>query len=383
MSPSRRLAFCITELAPGGAERCLTELVTRLDRRKFEPIVYSLAPAPAPHEPSLRQVLEAAGVPLRFLGAHRAWRAPAVVRRLASSLRQDQPSLLQTFLFHANILGRIAGRRAHVPRIVSGIRVAERRHGWYLWLDRWTQRMVDRHVCVSQSVADFSSRVAGLPADRLTVIPNGIDVERFVRASPADLRAYGVGAGRKALIFVGRLDAQKRARWLIDMAPQWLDLLPNYDLLLVGDGPERGDLEMTCRQQGIANRVHLAGWSNEVPSILKASHVLLLPSAWEGMPNVVLEAMAAGLPVVCTEVEGVRELLGPQFDQQTAPLGNAQLFSDKLVAIAGSPELAAKLGAGNQERARLEFSLDAMVQSYSELYESLLSRLAQMPKKTF
>ena len=105
------------------------------------------------------------------------------VRQLATQWRTWRPDVVQTFLFHANILGRLAAFRAGVPHVASGIRVAERRSGWRLWIDRATDRLVERHVCVSQAVADFSRTRGRLPAPKLFVIPNGIDVSQHDSAT--------------------------------------------------------------------------------------------------------------------------------------------------------------------------------------------------------
>jgi len=263
---------------------------------------------------------------------------------------------------------------AGTPHIVSGIRVAERRHGWYLTLDRLTAGRVARHVCVSQSVADFSRTEGGLPAERLAVIPNGIDLSRYPPDLPsADLNPLGIAGGRKVMIYVGRLDEQKGVRWLVELAPQLLRPLPEYDLLIVGDGPDRASLESMVQRSAVADRVHFAGWRPDVPRLLKASHLFIFPSRWEGMPNVVLEAMASGLPVLATSVEGVAELLGVSAEQQVMAYGDSESLVSKALTIS-RPEVGNALGAANRQRAEAEFSIDAMVARYEALYDDLLTR---------
>ena len=176
----------------------------------------------------------------------------------------------------------------------------------------------------ARRVAEFSAKRAGLPPEKLVVIPNGIDLDKYPARQPADLRAFGIAAGRRAVTFVGRLEPQKGVDWLIATAPHWLAKLPDCDLLLVGDGPLRPSLEAAAKAAGIADRVHFAGWRPDVPEILAASSLLVLPSLWEGMPNVVLEAMASRLPVVASDVEGVRELLGPNAARQTVAHGDSR-----------------------------------------------------------
>jgi len=369
-----RIALCITDLEVGGAEQNLVELATRLDRGRFAPAAYCLGPRPVATLSSCVPALEAAGVEVFCLGARGLRHAPMALWRLHRLLRRQQPDLVQCFLFHANLLGRIAARWAGVPRVVAGLRVAERHSRWHLWADRRTSRLVDRYVCVSRAVADFAAAEGGIAADKLVVIPNGIDATRYPASSPADLSSLGVSAGRQAITFVGRLEEQKGVRWLLESAPQWLDRLGGYDLLLVGKGPEQRRLEAMARQGGIAGRVHFAGWRPDVPQILAASRVLVLPSRWEGMPNVVLQAMATGLPVLATDVEGVPELLGPAAGPQTVPYGDTPAWTARLTELLSTAGLAAELGARNRLRAAEEFSVERMVAAYQSLWQSLARR---------
>ena len=230
-----------------------------------------------------------------------------------------------------------------------------------------TDPLVDRHVCVSQGVAQFSADRGGLPREKLVVIPNGVDLARFAPAEKRRNRSSSI------VTYVGRLDRQKGLSWLLDTAAVWLPELPDCDLLLVGEGPERGILEAKCRRLGLSDRVHFAGWRADIPQILAASRLLVLPSLWEGMPNVVLEAMAAGLPVVATDVEGVRELLGPTADGQVVPLGDGQAFTDRVIRLVRDTRSAAEIGTANRRRAAESFTLDAMVEAYQSLWRSLLA----------
>ncbi|MHB8901524.1 MAG: glycosyltransferase [Thermoguttaceae bacterium] len=369
MSPIR-LALGITDLDVGGAERCLQQLATGLDRQRFDPVVYCLGPRPVYPQASCVEPIEAAGIPVHCLGATTLRHFPATLFRLRCLLRDQSPQVVQTFLFHANFTGRLAARLARVPHVVSGIRVAERESRWHLWLDRWTQGLVDRHVCVSRSVADFSACQAGLRADRVLVIPNGVDAT-CGEAAPLDLGRLGFAPGRRAITFVGRLEPQKGLPWLLETARQWLPGVPDSDLLLVGSCRQQPELEALAGRLGIAPRVHFAGWRPDVPAILAASQLLVLPSRWEGMPNVVLQAMACGLPVLATVAEGIEELLGDEADAQTVPYGQTQLFSDKLLAILSCASLAARLSHANRRRAAEEFSVGRMIHAYEDLWESL------------
>ncbi|MBC8868953.1 MAG: glycosyltransferase [Planctomycetes bacterium] len=368
-----RIAFVITELEVGGAERCLVNVATGLDRERFDPIVYSLDSRPACDRESLVLRLEQASVPVRFIGVSSSWQVLSAIRRLGRLLAEQQPHIVQTFLFHANVVGTLAGvRRRPRPCIINGVRVADpsrRRQR----LERWVSRRAERIVCVSRSVADFCSGQGRMPREKLVVIPNGINLDQYPAASAADMTQFGVPADRQVVVFVGRLHAQKGVDWLLRVAPRLLTQLPTHDLLLVGDGPDRKTLQDLVGTLGIADRVHFAGWRPDVPQILAASSMLVLPSRWEGMPNVVLEAMATGLPVVSTRSAGVEELLGPLADCQTVTIDDADGFVATVLDLAQDPSKAQEIGRQNSRRAAEHFSLAAMIAAYEQLYESLLT----------
>ena len=370
-----RLAFCITELHVGGAERALCDLAVRLDRSRFDVAVYSLQSRPVDDAKSCVPMLEAAGIPVFFLDMKGPWSFLGGFFKLRRLLKKRKPDIFLSFLFHANFLGRLAARSVGVQHILSGIRVAERKAKWHLRLDRWTSRFVEKYVCVSRSVADFSETVGGLPRSKLVVIPNGVDVDRFKNAEKADLSVVGVPPETKKAIFIGRLDYQKGVDQLLDLVPNWLERCPDWELLVVGGGTPQGGtrgLQSPLSQRerghdvtalpygGAAKRVHFLGWRSDVLELLAASDLLVLPSRWEGMPNVVLQAMAAGLPIVSTPVEGVAELLG---DAATEQIAEIDRFVDRLIAVPQIPGL----GERNRRRVAEHFAIERTVTEYETL----------------
>jgi starch synthase (maltosyl-transferring) len=317
-------------------------------------------------------LLERREIPTHFLGARHVGHVAGTWRALADRLRAWRPALLQCFLAHANVLGAVVGHRLGIRPIVAGIRVAEQRSNWHSVLGRRTARWVDKYVCVSQAVADFAEQVMRLPREKLLVIPNGIDVAAFHDAVPASGAKLAMEAGRRMILFVGRLDRQKRPDWLIERLPAIAQSLPEHDLVIVGEGPLRGTLNRRAEQLGVADRVHLVGWQPDVARFYAAADLLVLTSAWEGMPNVVLEAMAASRPVVATDVHGVVELLGDTAAEQVVPLNDPQALVAAVVRIAGDKHLATRLGTQNRQRVAGHFSIEATVRAYVELYRSLL-----------
>lgn len=371
------VALVITELDVGGAERCLVEVATRLDRAKFEPVVYSLADV---EEAALAKVLSEAGVEVHGFGAKGVWDARRVCGELRAKLQTQRPAVVQTFLFHANVMGRWAARSVTAadgtrPAVVSGIRVAERRTRWHGWIERLTERYVDRHVCVSGDVASYA-RKTGLSERKIVVIGNGVDLARFDAVEAATPERMQMEPGRRAAVYVGRLDRQKRVGWLLDrVAAAWMEggaSTADWDLVLVGEGAERARLEAKAEQLGIASRVKWLGFAEDVPAIMKASELVVLASAWEGMPNVVLEAMAAGRTVMATAAEGVREALGGHADAQVVEIDDPSGFEAGLLAMMRDGELRARTGAANRREAEARHGVDEMVRAYERLYDELV-----------
>ncbi|QDU37862.1 Alpha-D-kanosaminyltransferase [Maioricimonas rarisocia] len=361
------IGFCITELDPGGAERALVHLVRRLDRNRWLPIVYCLS-----RRGPLADDIESAGISLRCLDAGSSLDF-RVVGRLRARLREDRPQILQTFLFHANVAGRLAAKRAGVPIVVSGIRVAEQEKGWHLLLERMTRRLVTHHVCVSRRVAGHAIRRMRLDPDRVTVIPNGVDFERFQSASPTDLSCFGIPDDARVLVSVGRLHPQKGYDLLIEAIEPLLAKESPWHLLIVGEGPTRPDLERQVRDAGLEERIHLPGYRDDVPAILAAADAFVLASRWEGMPNAVLEAMAAGLPVLATDVEGIDELLPDGGTGIVCKPKSVHELRRGLERLLTSGDTRTAIGDNAQTVVREQFAIDSVVQRYDELYVRLLS----------
>lgn len=362
-----RIAFCITELDRGGAERALTQLVLGLDRAAWLPRVYCLSA-----RGHFTDVLEAGGVTVECLNGRGLWSFPRVLARLVQALRGFRPALLQTFLFHGNLVGRIAGRLAGVPVIVSGIRVADRRSRWYGRVDRCTNGLAQMNVCVSQGVADFAVRETGLKPSKVCVIPNGVNVDLFAQAQPADMAAVGLRGDLPVITTVGRLEAQKGIGYLLQAASIVLQKHPESQFLIVGDGPDRASLEALALSLSISKSVWFVGARSDVPSLLKASSAFVLPSLWEGMPNALLEAMAAGLPVIATAVEGSREIVLPGVTGWLVSPANSTELAQAILHVLEHPDVADRVSVASEDYVRDNFTEQRVVDAYDRLYRQLM-----------
>lgn len=345
----------------------MVNLATRLDRTRWAVKVFALGA-----EGQLVEALQREGIAWECLGCTR--RQPIrVLLRLGQALRNFKPEIIQSFLFHANLASRLAAPWAGWPWVVSGLRVAERQKRWHLVLDRLTASLTVGWVCVSQGVLDFSREVGGLKQDRLTVIPNGIDPCSFNHAPQVSRRELGVPERAHLVLFVGRLDVQKGIDDLIAAAKQTISQSPCWHLAIVGDGPRRGWLLAQIEAYSpFRDQVHYLGRRDDVPALLQAADVLVLPSLWEGMPNVILEAMAARRAVVATAVEGTKELVVAGETGWLVPPADPQSLSAALINAVADPESRHAFGLKGRERVLSRFSIDQTVSAYDRLWSRIL-----------
>lgn len=374
-----RIALVTTELRPGGAERCLTNLAVGLCREKFAPRVIVLAPPPPRHQRQLVAQLAQAGLPVDFIGVEKKWQFFTAVRRLRSLLQRSRIDLVQSFLFHANVVSAVAAGRLRIP-VVAGLRVSQLGQWFRPFVERRLQRRVVRFVCVSAGV-QLSASAGGIDSERLHIIPNGIDISQWP-AEPATPEALGLAAGRRMVLFVGRLHRQKGVDVLLKAWARAAPQLPRHDLVIVGEGESAQSLRQLASSLQIDQRVVFSGWRDDVPSLLSAADLLVLPSRWEGMPNVLLEAMASGIPFVATEAASAwlcpaqphPLAAGEDADlteQQVVAGENDLQLADAIVRIAADPELSQRLGEANRQHVEEHFALSKMIISYEELYHDV------------
>ncbi len=362
------ILFCITELDPGGAELALVQLVTRLDRERWEPFVITLG-----KETELVDGLQSADIPVTCLNATSS-RQFSIYPRLVKEFRRINPAILQTYLFHANILGRMAARSARIKHVVSGIRVAERRGKWYHRVERWTDRWVSKHVCVSRAVRDFTIQMTRIPAEKMVVIPNGVDVIRFANASPI-IRKSLPDCDDDTLIalFVGRLDQQKGIFDLLTVAENLREQIPHLKWMIAGEGPLKIEMEARIEKMNLRGCVHLLGRRSDIAELMKTADLFVFPSRWEGMPNVILEAMAARLPIISYDVEGIDELLTDHQSGLVIPNGNIPEISKAIATLAQNPKLRTSYAEKAFQKVSSQFRWEQTVSQYQQLYERLIS----------
>lgn len=235
------------------------------------------------------------------------------------------------------------------------------------------RRLALRNTAFAAISADIEGqwRALGVPASRMVRTASGVDADQFRPGPPRPELIAGLPPGPR-VVFTGRLHPQKNLDFLVDLWPD-VTSATGAVLVLVGDGPERGQLEDRVRALGLGDRVHFAGAVADPSDWLRAGDLFVLPSRAEGMSNSLLEAMATGLPCVATAIGGNVDLIDPGQTGRLVPLDDRAGWVTTLVELLNDPGQRARLGAGARARVDRSFSLRAVVDRYEDLYRRLLA----------
>jgi glycosyltransferase involved in cell wall biosynthesis len=367
---ARRIAYVVGELGKGGAEYQLHELLRHLDRRAFEPRVIVLAAGGYWAEP-----IRALGIPVVELPRTGSF-DPRRLGRLRRELRTFAPDILHTIMWSGNSYGRLAALFLRIPLVIAAERNVIRRPRWQVLLERALDRVTDAYLVNCEAVAVELSERGGLPRRKIRVVPNGIDLGAlppFAADRHAARRAAGLAPDRRLVAQVGRLAPQKDYPTFLRAAALVAREEPDVDFLAVGTGELRAELEALAAEIGLAARVHFTGLRHDVPALLAGVDVLALTSRYEGLPNVVIEAMATGAVVVATDVGGCRDLVVPGETGLLVSPGAPEEVAAAVLRVLRDPERARGMAVAARRRVEAGFTVEAMarrtVEAYVEAWE--------------
>ena len=368
---ARSIFFYTDSRVLGGAENAMFMLLGSLDRGEWAP---TLLLEDAPEVEPLAERAAALGVPVRRiaplpLGLAGARRVPALVRLL----RRERPSV-----FHAHMSspvackwGLAAAMLARVPAVLGTVQVRayEPPNRSAYWQLRALAARVDRYLAVSREIANELVERLGWPAAKVEVTYNAVDVERVAVAVPPGLREQlGGGEARPLVLTPARLDAQKGHPSLLEAIVE----LPDALFLLAGEGPERTALEARAAELGVAERVRFLGRREDVPELLAACDVFALPSLYEGSSLAVLEAMAAGIPIVSSAIGGTEELIEDGRSGLLVAPGDAPALAAALGRVLGDPQLRQDLAARARQRVDSGLTREQNASRVAGVYRELL-----------
>jgi len=385
MSRPLRILILNTQMEAGGAQKAMLGLAARLRRRGHD-VTAATFYDKADFIPGFEQRF---GLPILNLrmkqpGAGRLTNAARTLRGLVKLwrlMRRERFDVVQTFSYFTNVMVLPLAWLAGVPVRVSSQRVSlTRRPGWQLALDRWVAntRITHRMLSVSEGTRRFCIDRERINPDKLVTVRNGIDTHAVPDLSDdarQRIRA-GLGAGPQDVVIgvVARLHEQKGHRYLLEALPGVLARHDNIKVWCAGDGDLKDAIEQQLEALQLTRAVKLLGSRGDVPELLAASDVFVLPSLYEGMPNVVLEALAAGLPVVATAVDGTPELVQHEQTAWLVPASDSDALREGLLALLDDPSRRHRLAAAGRAHVREHFDLETVVDRFEGTYHEFMPR---------
>ena len=369
---TRHVMFVISGLERGGAEYQVIATAALLSSRGWEVTVLSFLPfSPM----SWSTELESTGVRLLTLNASQGMLKYSGLLSAVRFIRRFRPEVIVGFMFHGIMTARIAGRLTGVPAIVSSVR--NERDGTL------RERIMRATDGITDAVTAQSRRLASELVDRrvaarshVHVIPNSVDVYRYgAEVSRDQIREeMGVSEDQFLWLAVGRLDEAKDYPNLLCAFADLSHRRPDARLIVAGEGPLKSEFASTILRLDIERRVHLLGLRLDMPALYAASDALVLSSAWEGMPNVVLEAMASKRPVVATSVGAVPEVVADGESGLIVPPRDHRALSSAMARMIKLPEETRKaFGRAGYDRVVSEFSRDSVIDKWEDLFNQLLA----------
>jgi glycosyltransferase involved in cell wall biosynthesis len=380
-----RVAHIITGLDTGGAERMLLKLLTHMDRARFSSRVYSLIPPGLGGAP-----IEALGVSLQTLGMRRDLPNPLAIVRLAGLLRENRPDVIQTWMYHADLVGGVAAKLSALGApVVWNIRHStfdpdqtRRRTAQVARICAVASRWVPHTIICCSIAAEHVHASLGYDESKIRVIPNGFDLSQF-RPDPAarqDVRSQlGIPLDAPVIGRFGRFDPQKDYQGLVDAAARLHRSRPDVHFVLCGLNIDANNTALTgwIEDAGLTGVCHLLGYRRDVARVMAALDIAASSSSYgEAFPNVLAEAMACAVPCVATDVGDSAYIVG---DAGTIvpPRDPAALAAALDAMLARPPEELRALSEAARRRVDEKFALPKVIRQYEDTYEAIVnSRMA-------
>ena len=388
---SIHVVHIIEALGPGGAERLLYTNLKHFDRSRVRSIVFTVYP----HATHWREPIEQLGVEVVSLNCESPRQLPAAIKKFRAWLRENQPDLIHSHLWAANVVARVAGRLARVPVVSSihnpdhepqawadGADVSKRKRLAAKTIDRWTARIGNRRlIAVSDYVKQSAHRHLKFALDDIDLVYNPIDLD-LLSQPPANsrdeiLRESGLPADALMLLNVARVSPQKGLIYAVRAMPRILEQFPNAHLVSVGattDPLWSEELTREAQSTGVAEHVHILGARRDVQDFLAACDLFIFPSLYEGLGIALIEAMAAGCACVASSAGPIPEIVQHDRDGVLVPPADVEALADAVCRLLGDADYRKRLGDAARVTARERFEPRQAAEQLTRIYERIVSR---------
>lgn len=363
---TQRVLYFTDSVAFGGAEQAMLTLMVHLDRRDWEPVlVYHPEAGLTPLLQRARQAdIETWQVP-RMRGRVGAKHLAGFVR----ALRVRRPSV-----FHAHLtmplackFGLLGAALARVPAVIASEHLyVDIPYRYSVYVERFLEPVIHRYIAVSNDVARQLTAKLGFTRHKTQVVHNGVAIEPFEQVAIAESYQQ---LPHPLVLTTARLTPQKGISCLLDAAA----LVPQATFLIAGEGPLAPELRTQAQRLGIAHRVIFAGYVENVPALLRASDLFVLPSLYEGLPLSILEAMAAGVPVIATDVGGIGEAISNESNGLLVPPADPAALANAIRKMLDNRNYAQQLAEAGRARVRTHFSAETMTRRTVDIYCRVLA----------
>ena len=369
----KKILLVIGQLSVGGAERQLVYLASNLDKSKYEVLVCSFS-----SDVTSRNLLDESGIPLAVIPKKMS---PDLIRpfQLFRLVKNFKPDLIHSYLFVANTWSRIVGKIFGIPVIISERNAAPKKPLYMTILNRFLYGLGDLLIANSQAGADLVVRNKEFPKEKIRVVYNGLPIDKYTvnydEKNKSEIKShFGIPDDAKVIGVIGRLHYQKNHELLFESFKTVLEKNPNCVLLCIGDGPRHEDLLGLAKSLEIDDKVIFAGERKDVQDFLSIMDVMVLPSRWEGLPNVILEGMATKCPVVATDVGGVGELIQEGKTGFLINSGDKKSLTQRIIYVLNNKSEFNKIIDDAYLKVIKNYSIKRMVSNTEMIYLKLLNK---------
>jgi len=365
-----KVLHVISKLPVGGVENLLLMVLRNCDRNRFFPMVCSLS-----DRGEIGKEIEELGFEVVCLNKLKHRLDWTIVKDIYRCIKQHDIKVVFSYQYHANLYGRIAAHLARVPCIIASVHnvytIDKKIHRRIInkYLAGWT----DRIVAVSKAVKDDVLKYDGIIGSKVEIIYNGVDLSKFLDTDGSAVRnEFRLPLNAPVIGTVGRLTLQKGQRYLLEAFSQLRGKFPGLVLLVVGDGPLKNELKNYAETLGIQKSVIFTGSRRDVPSLLAAMDIFVLPSLWEGLSISLIESMAAGKPVLTTDIAPIREVVNTDKVGILVPPKDSKTLADAIEILLKNKDLAERLGMAARERVFSTFNIKTTIRRYTDIFEDIL-----------